>query len=497
MKKRITRLSKHHFYFNWLSVGLLVLLIALAFRMPSDPDMGWHLRNGMDLLKNLRFPIGDPYSWTMPTFNWVAHEWLTDIFMAGINNVVGLWGLTIVFAILIAGIFYFAAGIKKTDLPTRILVAIISLSVSWNIIGVRPQMITLFGLAIVLYLLFKFRDNSKTKLIYWLPVVFLTWANLHGGFAVGFFAIGTFVLGEWIRRILLGKAPRRCPEGLLSAPMFWKLFGLSIASILASLVNPSGWGVYRELYQTLSNSYVLDSISEWTNVSLFSTSSNNLLLLTILLLGLLTVNKWKTDLTKLVVTICFFILAMSSWRHVPLFAIATIPLLSEQIEPWISHSLRDLEKVLVTHIAIWVISGAVIVTFLQTAVPTIADEQIYASRFHLPYGAIEHLRQSAPPKRLLNEYNWGGYLVWKYPEAKVFIDGRMAIWQKGGINIFREFQTIYGIQPTEIRQKLDQWQIDTVLAYPNQKIIQVLREDGWKLVYYDNQSQLWKKQTPD
>ena len=477
-----------------LSGGFLALLLVLALRLPGDPDMGWHLRNGQDLIARLHFPIGDPYSWTMPNFNWVPHEWVMDIVMAAINYGFGLWGLVIFFAVLVGAIFFFAAGVYKTDLATRSLVAVIALSVAWHIVGVRPQMVTLLGLAVVLFLLFRFRDHPRPKSIYWLPVVFLVWANLHGGFAVGFLAIAVFVVGEGIRRLLLGKLPKAYPAGLLSWPMTFKLGWVSLISLAATLVNPSGWGVYRELYQTISNSYVLDNISEWLSVTVLSPASYNLVILSILLVALLFINRWQFDTTKLVLAIVFFWFGVESWRHVPLFVIGALPLLAEQLAPLMQQSLKELARWWPLHLGVWLLAAFILNNYLHSALPVMRDPAVYANRLNYPYGAVQYLKTSTPPKRLLNEYNWGGYLLWQYPEAKVFIDGRMAIWSDDGINIFREFNNALGDDPTTAVATLKQWQVDTILTYTGKPINQILgsADSDWEIGYRDNLATVWR-----
>jgi len=46
-----------------------------------------------------------------------------------------------------------------------------------------------------------------------------------------------------------------------------------------------------------------------------------------------------------------------------------------------------------------------------------------------PKKAIEYLKKNPKEGNLFSEYGWGGYLIWKYPEKKTFVDGRMAIWR--------------------------------------------------------------------
>ncbi len=41
---------------------------------------------------------------------------------------------------------------------------------------------------------------------------------------------------------------------------------------------------------------------------------------------------------------------------------------------------------------------------------------------------------------MLTFYNWGGYLIWNYPQIKPSIDGRMHLWvDKKGYSGFAEY----------------------------------------------------------
>ena len=46
-----------------------------------------------------------------------------------------------------------------------------------------------------------------------------------------------------------------------------------------------------------------------------------------------------------------------------------------------------------------------------------------------PASAVKYMRENSIRSNLLNLFNWGGFLLWQYPEAPVFIDGRMASWK--------------------------------------------------------------------
>ncbi len=61
-----------------LDALLLLMLLNLSFQPLVDPDFGWHLRTGLDLIKNWQLPETDPYSHTVPDWPWVEHAWLMD-----------------------------------------------------------------------------------------------------------------------------------------------------------------------------------------------------------------------------------------------------------------------------------------------------------------------------------------------------------------------------------------------------------------------------------
>jgi len=479
---------------NLTWICLMLLLFALSLRFPSDPDMGWHLRNGQDLLNNFSLIFaGDQYSWSMAGYPWVPHEWLTDITMAVINNQFGLIGLVVLFSVLMTFLFYFAAGIFKTNKITQAIIAILTLSVSYNIIGVRPQMITILGVVIILYLLFKTR-NDNPKLIKWLPIIMLLWANLHGGFGIAFVIIATFVFAEFIRKILMGKAKYKKGVGKILSFAQMKMIGLYTGlGFLATLINPSGWKVYLEIYQTFSDRNILNSISEWLGVTLYHQASYNLVILTLIILLLLFINKWKVDITKLILVIIMFYFSLSAWRHVPIFAIVATPLIAEQFSYAIKDGVLAISKQFWMPLVVLIMAVFVGFNYYTSSKDGLVNEEAYAAKARLPYGAIEYIRENNLGDKLLNEYNWGGYLVWKYPEEKVFIDGRMAIWKWNGIEIFEESRKLLRVKEQMlVTEGLEEWGIDHILTFSNGAINSALwGVENWELKYQDNIATVW------
>jgi len=103
------------------------------------------------------------------------------------------------------------------------------------------------------------------------------------------------------------------------------------------------------------------------------------------------------------------------------------------------------------------------------SVPTAPDESAY------PTGALTALR--AGSGTLLNEYDWGGYLIWRAPERPVFIDGRLFPYLPA---VLADWNAAVRLGPSW-RDVLERYRVTTVLLRPDRPLVGALREDGWRV----------------
>ncbi|NPA30995.1 MAG: hypothetical protein GXO37_03245, partial [Chloroflexi bacterium] len=99
-----------------------------------------------------------------------------------------------------------------------------------------------------------------------------------------------------------------------------------------------------------------------------------------------------------------------------------------------------------------------------------------------PQTALAYIRQVRPQARLFNDYNWGGYILWHWPEQRVFVDGRTDLY---GDEILSQYLTVVQARPGWAAV-LDRWEVDTVLLEPEMPIVTVLPRFGWAEVYRDD-----------
>src|ERR1022692_1453089 len=71
----------------------IALAGALSFAAPilNDGDTFWHLATGRWIIQHAAVPATDPFSFTFVGRPWVAHEWLSEVAMAG-AWLAGGWG---------------------------------------------------------------------------------------------------------------------------------------------------------------------------------------------------------------------------------------------------------------------------------------------------------------------------------------------------------------------------------------------------------------------
>jgi hypothetical protein len=79
---------------------------------------------------------------------------------------------------------------------------------------------------------------------------------------------------------------------------------------------------------------------------------------------------------------------------------------------------------------------------------------------------------------VLNEYDWGGFLILRSPGRPVFIDGRLFPFVAAGVlDAYRE---AVELRPGW-RAVLDRYDVREALLRPDRPLAAALREDGWQV----------------
>jgi hypothetical protein len=370
-----------------------------------DPDFGWHLRMG-EIIQKTGIPKTDPFSYTMPSYPFVDHEWLTNVVIAKLYPLVGTKGLAVGFSFLatLAILIQLPFPIKKWSFVPFALVAGSLLS----FVGVRTQAIAWVFFSILLFIVL----HKKTqKWRFMLPPLFILWANLHGGFGIGVVTLFVVTLVHiWEQRKIL--------------------FGEIIVLILcfaATVINPYGIHLWWELWMQISDTSLRWNISEW-RPAIFTL---NFTLWTFVSLSVLLMLRYRKKfyLSQLALYSIMLIAGLSSIRHMPFWLLLALPMATSAMT-WFSEEAKSYKGGVVRLNKAYAILaiGVVLVVFVESVVNLDGAKSLQEHSFY-PKEAVEFLAVYKSCGQLFSTYGWGGYLIWKLPEKKVFIDGRMPSWR--------------------------------------------------------------------
>ena len=502
MDRRSDRIAR------WLlpTLGGLLILLAYSFTLflrkgglfAGDGDPGRHIRVGSFILETRTIPRIDLFSHTMHGREFIPFEWLSEALFAAAHAVAGLAGVAVFTGILFAagvGLVYLAIRSFGVPAPVAFAFGFLSFLLQAVHLHPRPHMFTTALVALFSLILLEVRRGRSKKWLLALPVLMVAWVNLHGGFLVGLILIGVFS-GYYLLRWTRDRTATVNRELAL-----W-LIGTLFLCLLASLLNPAGWALWPHTTGYLGETYLVDYTQEYKSPNFHDAVIKSFLLTLTLGTIVLALLRSRVDLLGLFLWVLFAAFALHSVRNVPLFGVVCIPWLavwtSELLQPgdeavgrgarfwrW-ANAIQRVESTLPG----WplVLVGLVLLT---AGALREAKNGTYAfAEDVFPVAAVDHLRESGfvPPGPVYNEFIWGGYLLYAWPEIPVFIDGQTDFY---GEELTREYRDIRFIQPGW-RESLARRGVKWILVPPDAPLAAALPLlEDWELIYSDSTAVAW------
>lgn len=501
VSQRQSVLTKRFF----LVLAFFLLAWFFFFRVVIDPDLGWHLRVGEYVFKTRTIPQKDFLSFSMPDHPYVYHSWLSEVILYFFYRRFGLWGVSFFYSTLTATIMLVILEVtqervRESWAPWFLLVFMPLIQYTSYL---RPQLFTLLGLAF-LYLAFRLYLKKGTRLVYLLPLVFIAWPNLHGGFFLGLLFFLSLLLVEIASFLILKVLPLKAygqADLWLSLGQVLKLGLIFCLSLAAGLVNPYGYRVYRQAFLMGTNQFAAQFNLDWYPLV---TPTGPSWLFAFLLMGtisLMLIIRSRVELREKLMMILFLALSLKLNRF-------SLPLLVVLIPAFIFFTAevsRRLKKILgpMRTIFLWAFLSLMLTFFAPLPVlflrvrKAYTDEAVYAQEmpapYTYPYGAVKYIRENLVPERILNDYNWGGYLVWQLPERKFFIDGRMDNFFKEGKTFAETYWRLVNLMPGWDKS-LEDYRIEAVLISKDKPLAQALAASSeWQLLFEDDNSVLFER----
>src|SRR5258706_12116223 len=196
-------LEKHAFRF-WTAQEVFVAflpaltvfaIIAFQPKVGPDGDSYWHIAAGNWMIEHGEVLRSDPFSYTFAGAPWNAHEWLSEVVFAAVNQAVGWHGLYLLMALFgAATAFLLVRTLLRYLDPVPAFIALQLALVNVVLVAqVRPQFLILPILVLWISELLAARSEQRAPGWILIPLMVL-WVNLHGSFMLGLALIAPFAL---------------------------------------------------------------------------------------------------------------------------------------------------------------------------------------------------------------------------------------------------------------------------------------------------------------
>lgn len=487
---------------EWLLLGLFGFLLAAflffhAAKPVADTDFWWHLKTGETMVQEKGFLQTDPFALreeVEPTAREtliLRSYWLWEVSAYGLYTLFGFKGIVLLNLLTVAALATTLVVVMRRHaipwgLAAPLITAGLVLFRGYHL--ERPQVVSFLFAAILLGLLLEVRRGGKLGPA--LPLVMALWANLHGGFVVGALMLACFAGGALLEY--------RHDRPRLKALLAW-----SAAGIGATLLNPAGWLAYREAFTFLGKPLqrvAIEFESTWQQFQQGTT-------IVAILWGLIALYAAGVCLARrcywpeLLLGLFLAYFSVRYVRNVGFFSLAMLPAiglawkeagarLPRRIPPVVGMIPIALSALLL----LWMVANQWKHRDFNTRVA-----QIY------PEAAITFVERSGLQGRMFNDYEYGGYLLWRLaPRIRVFIDGR-------GIDeeVFDHYNKIRFASSlrvdgrAEFEALLDRYGIDFVMqpiydGYGNVQPLmkELLNHPGWTPIYLDKMVYILVRDTP-
>lgn len=476
---------------SFLAVLTLVLIgIQYIFSMYhpdlNDPDIWWHMRNADYLIHHRQFPRVDMFSFSVARHPWMNHEWLSELPFYFAYRAFGLVGIKSLSFFVLGAIFLLLLYLcyqESRNFKASVTACYFATFLATVSFGPRTILFGYLYMVVLLIILQRFRHRG-TGPLWAIPPLFCLWINTHGSWSLGlilFFLIAAsgLVGGSWGRIVSVKWSPSQLR----------KLIAVGFASIAALFVNPFGWRLpYYPFDLAFKQKLNISHVAEWVSVDFHSVRGKMVLLLILgLLIGALVRNR-RWNLGEVLILSFALYSGLTYIRFLVLLGIVAAPVLSKVLDFFPPYRPAD-ETPKVNAVVIVLLIGLMVYFWPRQAKVRASVEETY------PSGIVPYLEAHPPHGNLLNFYLWGGYIGWKDPAVKVFVDSRVDIFEYAGV--LEDYLKILGVDNLENRPDplLAKYKIDYVLFPPSDTknpllnggaLVDVLQHDPtWTTLYED------------
>jgi hypothetical protein len=463
---RLTRTTQVRLRAALLCSLAVAAAVLLSFRGIYEADLWWHLAQGREIAAG-RLVRTNVFSFIYPDYPQAYTSWLYDLAGYLAWRAAEGTGIQLLHGVLLALMFVFVylACRERATVSAAIAIVAIGFFVVEPRAIPRPHVASFAGLAACTLLVERARRLGTAAPLGWaIPVVAL-WSNLHAECVFGVLLVGLFAAGEFAHPAALQRRESR------------KAVAIAAGCLLATLVNPYGWGLERYLYENWSVPQFL-TIGELQAPSL---PGYRAFFAYVVVAAVAMLVPWRAaSLSELATAAIFGALGARFLRFTPLLFLVTAPVVADRVGRMIARGV-DARAAVATAVA----AGLLISRLPIAALAELhAGNRAVAPPEYLSHGMPAFARTTGLRGPVFNSMNLGGYLAWElYPDARIFQDGRLqAVPQQ-------HFQSIVGAWRNQAEWDALVAAVDwAVLSLPRPNQLSGagrFKRQQWATVYWD------------
>lgn len=450
----------------------LLAVACFSARVFIDGDTNWHVAAGRWIIAHGVVPQTDPFSYTFAGKPWIAHEWLSEVLMATAYLAAG-WGGVVILIGVAAGVSFalIAAELRLWMGPVAQLIGLaLAFACLEPFLYARPHIVAMPVLVFWTRGLLAARRAGRAPPLE-LALIMAIWANLHASFIFGLAIIGPFALEALVEA-----------DDTLRALREWALFGV-VATAL-SLATPHGFEGLEFPFMVLGMK-VLPNILEWRSATFQHWTLFESSLLITLFLGL-----WRgvrVPIFRLILLVALIHMALQHIRQEAVLAALAPLLLAEPFGRALKPARPGPRLVApvgwrpswrIPSVPVAAAVGLCVVGVMgaRLAIPLVRRDNP-----NVPVSALAHTPPILLGQHVLNEYAFGGYLIFK--GVKPYIDGRADMY---GDAFVSQYLAIIGGAEPNVDKAFKQWDIRWTILSPRDGLVRLLdHRPGWKRIYAD------------
>ncbi|MGC8741398.1 MAG: tetratricopeptide repeat protein [Candidatus Sumerlaeaceae bacterium] len=481
--------------YGWYVTSAIVLALIFISRMAKfvEPDFFMHLRIGQWICENRTVPSVDVFSHIAYGRPWTDHEWLFQVLLYLLHRIGGWPLLAFIRSLLLAASYFFTVRTcRLLGLPWSwsLALTLIAAAMAMGSVEFRPQVVTYFLFPLYFEIMLKYLLTGRGPL-WLLPLLIIPWANMHGAF-LAVFVLGALLLIAETAKNVAAKYNFPLPGQLVPIPRIFKIGVVLLVSFVATVINPYGSEMWLFPFKVIQHPIFLQMIFEWMPPE-FPFFTPFWVVVGVFLV--IVIPAWRSlEFRNIFLILAWTYLSLSARRNIVLFGYVAAPLFGQtlwQLCEFLRSRLRQRLQWLshVPAVLLFFYSGYLVYAVGYTLVNETVHEMGVGINSTVPTRAADFILQTKPAGEMFNEYNVGGYLIYRlFPHYKVFQDGRVDVY---GPELFYHYKVIESGNPTW-RKAVKDYNLNFFVLthggtkYPYNLASQLDDDPEWTLVYFDD-----------